>query len=244
MSIPDGGRGSTVLFWDIDGTLLSTARAGIFALEDAAEVQLGRRPDFSTLDTAGLTDHAIAALALEREGGDVSERAVHEFIAVYERRLPERLTLRTGYVMPRVTEVLEALDGRPGVLSLLLTGNTRAGARAKLLHYGLAGHFMDGADDLHGAFSQDLDSRESVARRARELACECLGRSLDPDRAFVIGDTPHDIAAGRAIGARTVVVATGTYGRVELERLEPWLALDELPEPREFAERMGLAPAG
>ena len=28
---------TVALFWDIDGTLLSTARAGIFSLEDALE---------------------------------------------------------------------------------------------------------------------------------------------------------------------------------------------------------------
>ena len=231
----------TVLFWDIDGTLLSTARAGVFALEDAAEAQLGRRPDFSTLETAGLTDHAIAALALEHEGGDASAPAVYEFIAVYERCLPERLPLREGTVMPMVEEILEELGGRDDVLNLLLTGNTHAGARAKLGRYGLAGHFADGADDLHGAFSQDLGSRESIARRARALAEERLGEPPSPERAYVIGDTPHDVAAGRAIGARTVVVATGSYDLAALEKLDPWWATGELPEPVEFVERLGLA---
>lgn len=234
MSASAAGALTTVLFWDIDGTLLSTARAGVFALEDAAEVLLGRRPDYSTLDTAGLTDHAIAAKALEREGGDTSEEVVYEFIAIYERRLPERLPLRQGTVMPHVVEVLDMLADRSDVLSLLLTGNTRAGARAKLGHYGLTGHLSD------GAFSRDLGSRESIARRAHELAEARLGHAPDPDRAYVIGDTPHDIAAGRAIGARTVLVATGTYELAHLERLEPWWALPALPEPSAFLERLGL----
>jgi phosphoglycolate phosphatase-like HAD superfamily hydrolase len=224
----------SVLFWDIDGTLLSTARAGVFALEDAAETLLGRRPDYSMLETAGLTDHAIAALALEREGGDASEEAVHAFIAVYERCLPERLPLRVGTVMPQVREILAEIDGRPDILSLLLTGNTCAGARAKLSHYGLAGHFAD------GAFSRDLGSRDSIARRAHDLAAERLGRMPSPERAYVIGDTPHDVAAGRAIGARTVAVATGGYELGALEEHDPWWAVKVLPEPGAFAERLGL----
>lgn len=238
------GAPSTVLFWDIDGTLLSTARAGVFALEDAAEAQLGRRPDFSTMKTAGLTDYAIAALALEREGGDASEEAVDEFVAVYERRLPERLPLRQGTVMPRVKEVLDALEGRADVLNLLLTGNTRAGATAKLGHYGLAAHFANGADGLGGAFSRDLGSRESIAVRARALAEERLGHAPSPERLYVIGDTPSDVAAGRAIGARTVAVATGGYELAALERLDPWWAVAELPAPEEFVERLGLASEG
>jgi len=233
MSVSTDGAPS-VLFWDIDGTLLSTARAGVFALEDAAETLLGRRPDYSTLETAGLTDHAIAALALEREGGDASEEAVHAFIAVYERCLPERLPLRVGTVMPQVREILAEIDGRPDILSLLLTGNTCAGARAKLSHYGLAGHFAD------GAFSRDLGSRDSIARRAHDLAAERLGRMPSPERAYVIGDTPHDVAAGRAIGARTVAVATGGYELGALEEHDPWWAVKVLPEPGAFAERLGL----
>ena len=39
-------RSPTILLWDIDGTLLTTARAGIFALEAAARALLLRfRPD-------------------------------------------------------------------------------------------------------------------------------------------------------------------------------------------------------
>jgi phosphoglycolate phosphatase-like HAD superfamily hydrolase len=226
--------GASVLFWDIDGTLLSTARAGVFALEDAAEALTGSRPDFSTLQTSGLTDHAIAALALEHQGVDASEAAVHDFIAIYEQRLPERLPLRRGMVMPGVEELLGALSGRPEVLSLLLTGNTAVGARAKLGHYGLARYF-DG-----GAFSVDLDARDSIARRAHALATERLGHAPSPERTFVIGDTPHDVDAGRAIGARTVAVATGTYALAELEACEPWWALASLPDPPAFAAAIGL----
>ncbi len=47
----------------------------------------------------------------------------------------------------------------------------------------------------------------------------------------MIGDTPHDIRCGKAIGARTVAVASGAYGLDELERYDPWRALERLPDP-------------
>ena len=37
----------------------------------------------------------------------------------------------------------------------------------------------------------------------------------------VIGDTPHDIACGRAIGAQTVGVATGIYTSTQLAECQP-----------------------
>ena len=71
------------LFWDIDGTLLTTARAGIFALEEAAEAVLGERIDMREMRTAGLTDAEIARdLCASRGAGDVArEQHVHHVVA-------------------------------------------------------------------------------------------------------------------------------------------------------------------
>jgi phosphoglycolate phosphatase len=224
---------SHVLFWDIDGTLLTTARAGVFALEDAAREVCGASPDFRALHTAGLTDAEVAALAIETCGGQSSKELVDAFLRAYERRLPDSLHRRKGHVMPGIVAVLDHLAERDDVTSLLLTGNTPAGARAKLAHYGLDGYF-DG-----GAFCLDTAGRDSIARRARELAEERLGELRD-DRLFVIGDTPHDISAGKAIGARTVALGTGPVPFDELVACDPWLALERLPAPERFVEQLGL----
>jgi phosphoglycolate phosphatase len=223
-----------VLLWDIDGTLLTTARAGVFALEEAAREVCGATPDFSALKTSGLTDSEVAELAIRTLDVVPEPALVSDFLRVYERHLPDRLHLRRGRVLTRVTEVLEDLRRRPDVHSLLLTGNTRAGAAAKLAHYGLDGHFED------GAFCADGDDRPAIARKAWELALTAAGGDVDPDRVFVIGDTPHDVRAGDAIGARTVAVATGVHPLEELQACEPWLALQELPEPARFAALLGL----
>jgi len=224
---------SHVLFWDIDGTLLTTARAGVFALEDAAREVCGASPDFQALHTAGLTDAEVAALAIETCGGEPSDEFVDAFLRAYERRLPDSLHCRKGHVMPGIVAVLDHLGERDDVMSLLLTGNTPAGARAKLAHYGLNGYF-DG-----GAFCIDAGGREAIARRARELAEERLGE-LSDDRLFVIGDTPHDISAGKVIGARTVALGTGPVPFDELLAWDPWLAFEQLPAPERFVEQLGL----
>jgi phosphoglycolate phosphatase len=225
-----------VLYWDIDGTLLSTARAGIFALEEAAREVCGAAPDLSELPTAGLTDGRIAAMILERAGCAPEPERIDALLRAYERHLPERLGWRAGRVMPGVEAVLEALAARDDVISLLLTGNTAGGATAKLRHYGLDRFFPDAA----GAFCASADDRETIARRARDLARERVGEAFDPDRTYVIGDTPHDVRCGKAIGARTVAVATGSVSAEELRAAEPWLLLDRLPEPDAFCSALGL----
>jgi len=223
------------LFWDIDGTLLLTARAGVFALEEASEEVLGERVDLATMQTAGLTDYEIVQAICRAQG--VDDPAVPmRFLAAYERLLPERLHWRKGRVLPNVRENLDALAARDDVVNMLLTGNVAGGAEAKLRHYRLWQYFGAG-----GAFSTEGCDRPGIARRARELAAEHGGEVPPGDRMVVIGDTPHDVRCGQAIGARTVAVATGPgYGLEALQACEPWAAMEALPPPPEFERLLGL----
>jgi phosphoglycolate phosphatase len=225
----------TVVCWDIDGTLLTTARAGVFALEEAAREVCGAEPDFAELRTSGLTDAEVAALAIETctgRAGDASTAA--RFLRAYERHLPERLPWRKGSVLPGVKEVLDDLAARPDVTCLLLTGNTPAGARAKLSHYGLEAYFAG------GAFCGDGEDRETIAGRARDLARRHLNGAPGDERTFVVGDTPQDVRCGLSIGARTIGVASGDYREDELALAGAWLTLPRLPAPAEFARLLGI----
>lgn len=216
---------STVLFWDIDGTLLTTGRAGIIAWERAVKEVFGREADFTRLRTAGVIDPEIARLASRQVCEQPSDAQVARVLHLYEAYLPSCLPLREGRVLPNVREVLEHLRGEPDVRSHLLTGNTRAGAAAKLGHYGLSSYF-DG-----GAFSDGCRARDEVALCADRVVDEAHRAACE---LFVIGDTPHDIRCAAAIGARAIGVATGDYGVDELRSHGAWLALPQLPEPREF----------
>lgn len=226
---------TTVLLWDIDGTLLTTGRAGLFALEGAVESVCGVRLDLATVTTAGLTDVDIAWRLLEQAGVESNAERASALLRAYEARLPAALPRRAGRVMPNVREILEALEGRRDVVSMLLTGNTRAGARAKLCHYGLDRFFAD------GAFAESARDRESIARAALDLVASRVG-ALAPEDIVVIGDTPHDIRCGKAIGARVLAVASGAYSLETLEALGVWWAVESLPVPEVFSSRIGLEP--
>jgi phosphoglycolate phosphatase-like HAD superfamily hydrolase len=224
------------LFWDIDGTLLTTGRAGVFAWEDAAREVLGVEVDFAALDTAGLTDIEIGATILRTYGRQPDLAAVARIVGLYEDYLPRSLPRRQGRVLPNVREILDALQDRRDVRSYLLTGNTRGGARAKLTHYELVDYFPD------GAFAEDTSDRRAIAARALALARDA--GPVNEDAVFVVGDTPHDIDCGHAIGARTVAVATGGYALDELESHRPWRAFAELPSADAFVRLIEEARAG
>lgn len=216
-----------VLFWDIDGTLLSTARAGMFAWEDALREVAGREFDHNSLRTAGLTDYQIAQRTLEMIGLDRDPAVVERFLRRYEELLPAALPRRQGRVLDNVREILAHLrEQRPDVRSYLLTGNTRAGARAKLTYYRLSEFFSD------GAFAEDVSARANIAVRALELARRA--GPVGDETIFVIGDTPHDIECAKPIGAKTIAVATGGYSVEELRPHDPWRLFETLPPPAEF----------
>jgi phosphoglycolate phosphatase-like HAD superfamily hydrolase len=223
-----------VLFWDLDGTLLTTARAGVYALEEAAHLVLGVDLDLQGMRTAGLTDAQIAELILRDSGcatleGDAGEPAiVARFLDVYGAALPSHLPRRQGGVMPEVRAILEDLAGDGRVVNLLLTGNVEAGARAKLRHYGLH-HLI-----WEGAFCEGPGERVLIGRDAVRLATRRLGTAPDPSRTYVIGDTPHDIHCARALGVRSIAVATGEYSAQELATDGAWRVFESLPAPAQF----------
>ena len=216
----------TVLFWDIDGTLLTTARAGVFAWEGAVREMTGRAFELVSVRIAGLTDYQIAVRTFETLGIETDEAFLRRFVDRYGELLPASLPRKQGQVMRNVREILEHLRVRPDVRSYLLTGNTRAGARAKLTHYDLIQYFPD------GAFAEDAGDRSAIARRALELAQQA--GPVAEGGVFVIGDTPHDIECATAIDARTIAVATGGYTIEELQAYHPWRAFNELPAVDEF----------
>ena len=216
----------TVLFWDIDGTLLTTGKAGVPAWEAAVRDVTGREFQLSSIRVPGLTDFQIAVRTFDLLGLDPDDAAIRKMVRRYEELLPSSLPLKKGTVLPNVREILEHLSGRSDVRSYLLTGNTRGGATAKLTHYRLIDFFPD------GAFAEDAGERSTIAARALALARQA-GPVAD-DGVFVIGDTPHDIHCANAIGARTIAVGTGGYTVEELTAHGPWRIYSELPPVDEF----------
>jgi phosphoglycolate phosphatase-like HAD superfamily hydrolase len=235
------------LFWDIDGTLLVTGRAGLVAWERAFAAVTGRAT-FPAVRPDGLTDHQIAAWLLDHASGDGDGRGVArsdgardpvgELVGRYEVELEQALPLRQGRVLDHVTPVLEWIRAdRPTMLCWLATGNTRLGGAAKLRYYGLASYFCSDPSDaasLEGCFSERVEPRANIVKRALERARRVVP-GLAPTEALVIGDTPHDIEGAHAIGVPVLAVATNTHSLDELAVHGPWQTTPVLPGVEAFA---------
>lgn len=204
-----------VILFDIDGTLVRTGGAGKAAMEDALREAFTIGEVLDTVPYSGRTDRAIARDLLRVHGiPDTlhNERTLRE---AYLAKLPATLGRFPGLVCPGIPELVAELAACPDTVLGLLTGNVRAGAAAKLGHYGLWTHFVC------GGFGDDHYDRDDVARSALVSARAAAGRDFDPRNVWVIGDTPLDVSCARAVGANAVAVATGWHPLEELAACAP-----------------------
>lgn len=203
----------TVFLFDIDGTLLLTGGAGRRAMLEAFKGLHRNERVFDGFSFAGMTDRAIARHALGQVVAEVTDAAIDGMLDAYLTRLEQELTTANDYrVLPGVKELLASLANATGIAIGLGTGNVRRGAYAKLTRGGLDGSFS------FGGFGCDAEDRAELLRTGARRGAERLGRHVDECRVVVIGDTPKDVAAALAIGARCIGVGTGGYSPEELSK--------------------------
>ena len=204
-----------VLFFDIDGTMLSTGGAGQRAMEMALVEEFRIEFPFEGVLTAGRTDRGIADEIFGRYAFNDSPQERERFMLSYLERLPHALQNLPGELLPGVPELLNELHRDSNVHLSLLTGNYAEGAWIKLRHFGID-HFFES-----GGFGDHHALRDDVARLAIENVRRQLNDSVPDGMTCVIGDTPADIQCARAINARAVAVATGHYSFAELQPHNP-----------------------
>lgn len=213
---------------DIDGTLLWTDGAGRRAIHDALlEVFGSTGPADHWFD--GKTDRQIVRELMRLDGHD--DAWIDSRMDALLERYAANLARELGHpdhpprVYGGVTELLDALEARDDVVLGLLTGNLEVGAMGKLRAVGI-----DPARFRVGAYGSDHELRPELPAIAQRRACERLGVELAGEDIVVIGDTPADIACGRAIGARAIGVATGRYSVAELAEHEPSAVFEDLTD--------------
>ncbi len=202
-----------LVLWDVDYTLVDSDGVGRELYQTAFGEMFGR-PMPQPGSMSGRTDQAIAIEVLELAGVPEPRQVVGAFHGRMAARAPglaDLVKLRAR-VLPGAAEALAALAAA-GVIQSLLTGNIRPLAEVKLGPLGLTGHL-----DLDvGAYGDTHEIRSELVPVARDLAARAYGRDFGGAATVLVGDTPLDVAAALATGARAVGVATGQFTIADLE---------------------------
>jgi phosphoglycolate phosphatase-like HAD superfamily hydrolase len=135
----------------------------------------------------------------------------------------------SGRVLPGVPEVLASVADDPRFVQTVLTGNLASNAGVKLAAFGL-----DKWLDLSlGAFGSDDADRTRLVPIAVDRVAERTGRRFGAGEVWVVGDTANDLACARAVGARCLLVATGSQDLANLQALRPDEVLADLSDTDE-----------
>lgn len=205
-------RPRAVVF-DLDGTLIDSTRAIVESFFHTFDA-LGRpRPD---------REGIIRAI------GHLLEDQFRQFWPDCDAALCARVyrdhyakVARDGtFLLPGAREILDAFRGA-GLRLGFATSKRRLYAEMILEHHGVLEHFTAriGPDDVTHAKPHP----EAVIGAAAALG-------VPPDDVYVVGDTPFDVLAARAAGARCLCVTTGPASRDELEALAPEAVYGSLDE--------------
>jgi len=200
----------TVLF-DLDGTLVDSVELIMAAYRHTMQRCLGHVPP-EELWLAGL--------------GTPLRQQLHEFARDAEQHEQMRLTFR-DYSNIHHDQMVRSYDGiaellgelqRRSLKLALVTSKHRASSLRAFRVAGLTGFFevLVCADDVERHKPDPLP----VVR-----ALEGLGSSAE--RALFVGDSPHDMVAGRRAGVSTAAACWGPFERSHLEPSQPdhWLQI-------------------
>ena len=214
-----------VVLFDIDGTLLVSRGIGREAKRRAMLECFGRTGDLDSHVFGGKTDWGILADLLAPHGYSAADIGRH--MPTYEAVMARHMRgISGGYTAdpcPHAMELVQELRGRDHTLLGLVTGNTSMTAAIKLEMAGFAPDWF-----VIGAFGNESPQRDDLTRLARGRAAAHLGRDLSSAELIVIGDTPADIQAARAIDAVAVAVCTGYAKRDSLIGSDPDFLLADL----------------
>jgi pyrophosphatase PpaX len=211
-------RALDTFLFDLDGTLIDSIELIRRSFRHTLLVHRGWEPPEDEWLT-GLGTPLPAQFAHYTD----EAREIEAMIATYRRFNAEHHDALV-HVYPGAIEAVRDLKRR-GARTGVVTSKLRAGALRGLAHCGYGDELFDlviAMDDVE-RHKPEPDPVLAALERLRS----------DASSSIYIGDSPHDLASGRAAGVRTAAVLWGPFPRAWLASASPDLWLEH---PRDIAK--------
>jgi HAD superfamily hydrolase (TIGR01549 family) len=217
------------LVFDLDGTLVDTVYAHVFAwqkaLDEAGMPIEGWRIHRRIGMSGGLFARAVAREIGRELGDDEVERLQRRHGELFRGLLPERRPL------PGAVELLRELrDG--GVVHGIATSGRRPE--------------IDGSLEALGVGEETVVVDRGDVLRAKpepDLFLECARRlEVGVEEVYVVGDAVWDLLAARRARMLSVGLLSGGYGEEELERAGAFRVYRDAEELRRSLDELGIVP--
>jgi HAD superfamily hydrolase (TIGR01509 family) len=219
----------SALIFDLDGTLVDTVYAHVFAWQRAFAEQ-GLPIDGWRIHRRVGMSGGLFARAAAREVGreftpDEVEALQHRHGELFRELLPERQPL------PGAKQLLADLR-RHGVPHGIATSGRRPEIDASL-------EALEVPADLVVVERGDVER----AKPEPDLFLACAERlGLPPSQCYVVGDAVWDLLAARRAGMLSVGLLSGGYGEAELTASGAFRVYNDAEELRESLDELGVLP--
>jgi HAD superfamily hydrolase (TIGR01509 family) len=219
----------SALIFDLDGTLVDTVYAHVFAWQRAL-AEAGMPIDGWRIHRRIGMSGGLFARAVAREVGrplddQEAEAVQRRHGQLFRELLPERRPL------PGAVELLAELRER-GIVHGIATSGRRPEIDASLVALGVGPETT-------------IVQRGDVVRAKPEpdLFIECARRlGVEPDDCYVVGDAVWDLLAARRAKMLSVGVLSGGYGEDELDRAGAFRVYRDAEELHESLDELGIVP--
>ncbi|MDP1722525.1 MAG: HAD hydrolase-like protein [Candidatus Gottesmanbacteria bacterium] len=227
-----------LILFDIDGTLVQTTSNSVqhwkHRIGKVIKEVYGKEVDFQ-IEThrynGGVDRNVLRSIA--RDAGVTDDTVFDAHFSKARQVFHDTLkaSVESGEILyhahPAALELVQLLYTKNDHALGLITGNIEINAWFKLDHAGMREYFS------FGAFADDVNDRNELARHAVAKATKYFAQSFVPRDVVIIGDTIYDIRCGKHVGATTIGVATGmTHGHDDLVKEGADLVVDSLMDER------------
>ncbi|MDD4566230.1 MAG: HAD family hydrolase [Eubacteriales bacterium] len=215
-------RVNSLIFWDLDGTLMHCGYDGTKALNDTFQKLYGLEDACLKARVGHSMDSVTLNRIFERYQLDKNEleKVKEEYIHILRRILIQDQNKK---ILPGIKEILEYTNSSDNIFNALLTNNLRRGAETKLESVGLNHYFSVGGfgDDVLG---EKWDAAVIGVRAAESY----YSIKFEKENINIIGDSVYDIECAKKINAVSISVATGFTARDTLIAEKPDYFYDDL----------------